>query len=1188
MRNDSTDLKLINLVVLSAEDHSKDLQYLSRDFRVSYLVASDENELRAALALATDALVPTAILYPLETPLKTFGLRVDAILRVAQSVRPEWPFLVLADLVDGEKASQLMRSGVADIISPAHLESLRTVVQRALSDIEARQMRRQAETSMMEAEARYRTITESAFDLIAEFDAEGRFLYHSTNYPLVLGYGSGELLGYSLFDRVHPDDHEKLVSEFTAALHGTRSGEMTYRWEHKSGGYRWFESTLRTIRGVEGSRRVVQVSRDITSHKRHEEELASLIALAKAINAQSQLRGIAQELCSHLPPLLPFDAIYLAVAKELDFDAPQEFQVVGYSGSTGDLPSTPLRRQLQPEHTMWTSFDKGEVRLVNGWNGKTPTFFPNSRAFLDVPLRVDEQLLGMLHFASVRPFAFIEAHAHLASMVGEQVAVAVHQTLLLSDARQAREKFRSLVNDVNAIVWEADPIDMRLTYLSPQVEVWLGYAPERLMYDRDLWQRVIHPDDRERVAEEGKRSVEAGEDFQVDYRVLASDGSTLWLRSIASVETQEVDGRRKAVRVRGVAIDITLRKVAENRLRESNAVLKATQEASADGICLLDAHGSIVSCNSRFRELWRIPDELADARRGIMGRVLSELKQPGEFIDKINFLQEHTEASSRDEITLKDGRIFERYSSPALGPEGNNYGRVWIFSDVTERKQYEHQLAHQAYHDPLTNLPNRTLFSDRVNHAIAHLGRAYESIAVLFLDLDRFKVINDSMGHEKGDQLLQEMARRLQNSMRPGDTAARFGGDEFTLLVEGINGVEDAVAVAERIVEALNEPFMLDSREVYVSSSIGIAVTSSATDTAEDLLRNADIAMYRAKNKGKARYEIFDMKMSAAAFEKLQLEIELRQAVKWQQLRLDYQPLIDLETDKIVGVEALVRWDHPQRGLVPPSDFIPIAEESGMIVSIGKWVLHEACAQARRWQIEVPTQPELRMSVNLSAKQFQQSDIVGDVQTALTDTGLEAHLLELEITESAIMEDADSTIELLEKLKRLGVKLAVDDFGTGYSSLAYIERFPLDVLKIDRSFVAQIGLPRNGNGSNGHAANGSNGHRTNGHGANGHTNGVNGHGTNGNGSASKANGQSGKSAKNGKASRSDASVVMQAVSTLGIGLGVSITAEGIETAEQLQHLRELGCDIGQGFLFAKPLSGEDLATLLRKKLSEMN
>ncbi len=668
-----------------------------------------------------------------------------------------------------------------------------------------------------------------------------------------------------------------------------------------------------------------------------------------------------------------------------------------------------------------------------------------------------------------------------------------------------------------------------------------------------FWLRVVCREDRRRIIEEVVANIQTPTPWHFEFRARTLWGRELWLRCLVTPEVRD----EKIVKLRGLVLDVTERRRHLEEILESNAILAATQEASADGICLVDERGHVVSFNQRFAEMWAISaalsEELRD-KRELMACVLSMMRVPEEFVEKINFLRQNPAASSRDEIALRDGRIFERYSAPAIAREsaareGRSFGRVWTFSDITERKNYEQQLAHQAFHDALTDLPNRTLFLDRVEHALTRLDRVDKALAVLFIDLDRFKIINDTMGHERGDWVLQEFSRRLQASLRPGDTAARFGGDEFTLLLEDLDGVEDAKVITDRLIEALQAPLNLEGRELEITASVGVAMSFSPQDRAGDLLRNADIAMYRAKNKGKARYEIFDFQMSANALERLQLEIELRQAVKWNQLRLTYQPLIDLETARVIGTEALVRWDHPERGVISPADFIPIAEESGMILPIGAWVLREACAQARAWQLEYPAQVPLKMSVNLSAKQIRGSDLVAQVAQILEETGLEAACLELEITESAVMEDAEATVLILEDLKKLGVKLALDDFGTGYSSLAYLERFPLDVLKIDRSFVAQIG--KNGRNGNGNSTSGTNGH-----------------------------------AKNGVSN--ERSVIMQAVQTLGLGLGISITAEGIETTEQLAELRDMGCAIGQGFYWAKPLSANALGALLQNSNSAVS
>ncbi len=430
------------------------------------------------------------------------------------------------------------------------------------------------------------------------------------------------------------------------------------------------------------------------------------------------------------------------------------------------------------------------------------------------------------------------------------------------------------------------------------------------------------------------------------------------------------------------------------------------------------------------------------------------------------------------------------------------------------------QLTRQAFRDPLTNLPNRALFMDRLSHGLTRAQRRHEHLAVLFLDLDRFKVVNDTLGHSVGDQLLVEVSYRLGTALRPGDTVARLGGDEFGILLEDVADAETAETIAVRIEEGLGKPYPFEGREVFVTASIGIALSSAKLASPEEILRDADLAMYHAKAKGKARHEVFDGSMGAPALDRMDLEMDLRSAISRHEFRLHYQPILRLDTGKIAEVEALIRWQHDKRGLLQPDDFIGLTEETGLIVPIGQWVLAEACKQARTWQTEYPSSPPLVMSVNLSAKQFQHPQLVEEITQALRETGLAPSCLKLEITESTVMHDAPATLAKLRELKELGVRLAIDDFGTGYSSLGYLKRFPVDTLKIDRSFVK--GLSR----------------------------------------------ESGDSA------------IVRAVVTVAKSLNMDVTAEGVETEGQLTELKVLGCDQGQGFLFARPVSAERVAPLL--------
>jgi diguanylate cyclase (GGDEF)-like protein len=427
------------------------------------------------------------------------------------------------------------------------------------------------------------------------------------------------------------------------------------------------------------------------------------------------------------------------------------------------------------------------------------------------------------------------------------------------------------------------------------------------------------------------------------------------------------------------------------------------------------------------------------------------------------------------------------------------------------------KLTYQAFHDPLTNLPNRPLFEDRLQRALARTQRSQNTIAVLFLDLDGFKLINDSFGHKAGDRLLVMVSERLDSCLRDEDTLARLGGDEFTILLENIQNMEDATSVAQRIAKQLELPFSLEEHEIFISASIG---STDNRDRPEDFLRDADAAMYAAKKHGKANHQVFSLNMASQARQQLLMEAELRRAIERQEFRVYYQPVIHLDTGQIVEVEALVRWQHPLRGLVPPLEFIPLAEETGLIIPLGQWILEQACKQLRAWHLQYPSDTPLVVGVNLSTKQFQQSQLEDKIATILQEQNLEPGNLKLEITESVILKDTDANLSALQKLKNLGVKLAIDDFGTGFSALNYLKRFPIDTIKIDRSFV-------NGIGSN-----------------------------------------------------PEDTAIVHAIIAFAKALNLGITAEGIETADQLAMLRELNCDRGQGYYFSKPLPSEEIDRLL--------
>ncbi len=449
-------------------------------------------------------------------------------------------------------------------------------------------------------------------------------------------------------------------------------------------------------------------------------------------------------------------------------------------------------------------------------------------------------------------------------------------------------------------------------------------------------------------------------------------------------------------------------------------------------------------------------------------------------------------------------------------------GVVVNVRDITERKTMEERLHHQAFHDPLTHLPNRQMFVDRLNHALSRIRRRGEHrVGVLFMDLDNFKVVNDSLGHEVGDRVLQLVAERLKGCLRPEDTLARFGGDEFTVLVEDLREPVDAVRVAERLMEALREPFVVNDSELFVKPSIGITLGSSRTKSCEDLLRDADTAMYRAKAEGSG-YQVFEPVMYEQALRRLKMENDLRRAIESEEFVVHYQPIVDLHSEEggVWGVEALVRWRHPERGFLNPKEFIPVAEESGLVVPMGERVLEQACQQAKQWQEHYPHLPPLVMAVNLSARQLRRPDLARTIARVLRETGLEGRSLSLDVTETVYVKTLEGNTAVLNELKRLGVRISIDDFGTGYSSLSYLKRFPADTLKIDRSFIRAVGEDV------------------------------------------------------------EDTVIVQMILDLAHTFGMEVIAEGVESAEQLESLRGMGCDFAQGYHLARPLPPEDVPEFL--------
>ncbi|WP_232435796.1 EAL domain-containing protein [Rivularia sp. PCC 7116] len=573
--------------------------------------------------------------------------------------------------------------------------------------------------------------------------------------------------------------------------------------------------------------------------------------------------------------------------------------------------------------------------------------------------------------------------------------------------------------------------------------------------------------------------------------------------------------------------EIAKHQCIQKELEESLSLQKTTLETTTDGILLVDSKGCIAGYNHKLVEMWGIPQRLMTSGKyaQVIEFVSNQLKNPEEFFISASQLETYPSNQIYDWIEFKDGRIFERYSQPQyIGSE--IVGRVWSFRDISERFRAEAKIQHQANHDLLTNLPNRMQFYQRLLGSLIKASQSKSKLAVCFLDLDRFKTINETLGHKIGDKLLQSVARRLNTCVRSCDTIARWGGDEFTLLLSEIEDTRDAARIAEEILKVLKPAFLIDNHVLHVSASIGIAVYLNHGKDGETLIKNADAALNRAKLQGRNNYQIYNSTINSQASELLSLENSLHYALERDELKLYYQPQVDITTGEIQKFEALLRWQHPKFGLISPSKFIPIAEETGLIVPISEWVLKAACAQAKDWQKITGSQP-VRVAVNLSPRQFQQPDLVETVRRILAENQLSPQYLELEITESAAMQNVDFSTKILTELYDMGVSISIDDFGTGYCSFNYLKQFPIHCLKIDRSFVKDL------------------------------TNDTN-----------------------------DAAIIT-AMIALAHGLNFSVVAEGVETEEQRNLLRILECESMQGNLFSPAVCDREATELLLKSKSRL-
>lgn len=602
-----------------------------------------------------------------------------------------------------------------------------------------------------------------------------------------------------------------------------------------------------------------------------------------------------------------------------------------------------------------------------------------------------------------------------------------------------------------------------------------------------------------------------------NYLILKKPFDLVSVRQLACALTRKWTLAKQAKRTTEM-----LQKTIEQRtesLQQSLSLLRSTIESSADGIIVVDLNQKIIDFNSKFQELWGIPSSMLESKNGALLKdyMLSQVVTSNRYLAQMKYLERAIDEVGQTVINLNTGTILECYSQPHL-LNNTIIGRVWSFRDITERANLERKLEYQASHDILTGLPNRALLIDRIQHLIGHSQRNSKQFGILFFDLDRFKLINDSLTHEAGDNLLKLVAMRWSNLLRKEDTIARIGGDEFIMVVPDITTDESIITVVDKIIQSLNTPFRLVKRDVTIATSIGISIYPKDGTTVNSLLKNADLAMYLAKERGGNQFQFYNEELNDHADKTLKMEIELRQALIKNEFILYYQPQFDMENKCLLSAEALIRWQHPEKGLLLPLDFIPAAEVCGLIVPIGEWVIDQACQQIKKWHDK--GLPWTRIAVNIATQQLKQVNFDKVVRDILNKHQIEPQFLELEITENVVITNVD-IFRMINQLKEIGVKIVLDDFGTGNSSLNYLKHLNIDRLKIDQSYI-----------------------------------------------------------KNITTSRSD-EVIIEAIIAMAQGFNFKVLAEGVETSTQMNYLKTTHCDEVQGFLFSKPISAKALEKFLK-------
>ncbi|MBI3802138.1 MAG: EAL domain-containing protein [Nitrospirae bacterium] len=1037
---------------------------------------------------------------------------LDSLIRI-RTEAPAYPIVVLTGLNDEETALGAIKEGAQDYL----------IKGKVTSDLLAHALfyaveRKKTEEALRESEQRYQELFENANDALLVVDERGHYLDANRRAEELLGYTRDELLKMTLAD-ITPGDG----MEF-----GRRQDEAFKRLGRMSGEYLVVRKEGRKVCVEFSANRIapgryLSILRDITERKRAEE------ALRNAKEFSENLIQTANVMILSLDPNGNIEIFNQTAEK-----------ITGYT--LAELKGKNWFELLVPKDRypyVWEEFN----RLVAGGLPKTfenPILTKNGEEryiiWQNNQVEIDGKIVSTISFGN--------------DITDRKQA---EEALRKSD-----ERFHLATRATNDAVWDWDMVTNTLWW-NESFKPLFCYKSEEIEPGLESWTNRIHPEDKERVLSDLHAAVDHGEQFWLDeYRFRRGDGlyATVFDRGYVVR-----DGHGNPIRMIGALMDITDRKQAEELLQlhaRRQAVLAELGHRALSGTPVQTLMEKAAASIAQMLEVdyCKVLEPLPDGsglllragvgwREGLVGQRKLDLWKGSQAAYTLQssgpVVMEDVQTETRFKVSplLSEHHIVsgvsvlipgQDYPYGVLGAH-TTHRRVFTGEDVhflqstanilaaaIDRKKAEERIEHQAYHDALTSLPNRLLLEDRLAVATARAHRSGEILAILLIDLDRFKVINDTLGHPAGDELLRQTAGRFAGCIREGDTVARMGGDEFAILLLNLDSDEIVMQVADRIAASLKDPFRVEGSTLYITASIGVAVYPQAGFDAQTLLRHADIALYRAKEQGRNTLRYFSPTMNVKALERLSLESNLRQALEREEFLLHYQPQVELKRGGIVGFEALVRWQRPESGLVSPADFIPLAEETGLIIPIGEWVLHAACAQGKAWQNA--GLPPTRIAVNLSARQFHKDNLVEVIDRILQETGFDPHLLELELTESVLMGKERRIFNMLRDLAEMGIQLSIDDFGTGYSSLSYLKRFPIAKLKVDQLFVRNLTTDTN-----------------------------------------------------------DA-VIAQTVVAMAHSLHLKAVAEGVETEAQLAFLRSVGCDEIQGYLFSRPLPAQEAAQLL--------